>query len=250
MKKIRDVFLSPITQDDYLIITCDSCGGVGNKTMDQVKVDPFYVGYFTTAVALAENMAIGGDILSVVDTLSVALEGDGEVILSGVKQAMQKAGLSSEQLMTGSTEENIPVVQTAIGVTVIGRIKKERVNQTKSQKGDALVLIGLPKMGERLVEEEIIHKKGEIIQLLDIKKLKGMPFINEVVPVGSKGIDYEAQCIASYNQRHINYTNNALDLKASAGPATCVLVTVHIEKVNEIVLENNKLPIQVIGHLN
>ncbi|TCT15515.1 alpha-ribazole kinase [Natranaerovirga pectinivora] len=249
MIRIRDVFLTPISESEYLVITCDSCGGIGNKEHDIVKVDPFYVGYFTTVVALAENLAIGGEVLSVVDTLSLSMVGDGEKILEGVQRAMEEAELSPTQLITGSTEENIPVTQTAIGVTVIGKINKEKVKYPKSQKGDLLVLLGLPKMGNQLVEEEILQTKSEIIKLKHIIQLSKLTFVKELIPVGSKGIDYECQEIASLNHCKVVYKEGAIDLNVSAGPGTCVLITIDKNNIQQLLTKNINIPINIIGEL-
>jgi hydrogenase maturation factor HypE len=248
MNRIGDVFLSPLSSMEYLAIACDSCGGIGQKEQDILKIDPYYVGYFTTVVALAEMLAIGGNPISIVDTLSVAMEGDGKRIIDGVSQAISEGGLSSEQLITGSTEENIPVTQTAIGVTVIGRVDKVVIEQQKSSSGDVLVVVGLPKMGQQLIDEELIGKKGEIIQLSDIKKLKALPFVHEVVPVGSKGIAYEANVVANRSGLEIVFKENPkVDLEASAGPATCAVLTIDSDtKIEDL---NMGLRSHMIGFL-
>ncbi len=42
--------------------------------------------------------------------------------MDGIGAALDEIGLDRETMLTGSTEENIPVTVTGLGMTVIGKI--------------------------------------------------------------------------------------------------------------------------------
>jgi hypothetical protein len=52
--KIRDLTLIKIDSEKTMVIACDSCGSIGMKKYDVLKVPPFFTGKFTTKVALME----------------------------------------------------------------------------------------------------------------------------------------------------------------------------------------------------
>ncbi|WP_129409246.1 AIR synthase related protein [Marinitoga lauensis] len=109
-----------VCDNKELAIACDSSGGIGNKQMDIIKVPPDIVGYFTAHVALAEIISYGAFPIAVIDTLSVELNDTGKEIIKGIKKALEQLGINENKIITGSTEENFPVVQTGMGITVIG----------------------------------------------------------------------------------------------------------------------------------
>lgn len=215
--------------EEYIVISCDSSGGIGNKVEDLIQVEPELAGYFAVMVPMIEIMAIGGEIISVVDTLSVEMEPTGIRIIKGIQQALIEAGISIEAL-TGSTEDNIKTVMTGIGVTVIGKVSKVNFKRYLPTQGK-LVLIGRPKMGQTFVEEEIIGKKGEVLTLQKMQVLAKDIRISDMIPVGSKGIEYEVKNLVKRYNKQVEFDIESIqkaeiDLKISAGPSTCLVAIV------------------------
>ena len=149
--KFRDLTLIYINENQIMVIACDSSGGIGNKQYDLVKVDPDTVGFFTTQVALMEVLAIGAKPITVVNALSVEMDPSGQKIIQGVKKALEPLKLPEDKIITGTTEENIKVCQTAIGITVIGIIDKEDFRINTARKNDIVVCVGIPKVGEEVI---------------------------------------------------------------------------------------------------
>lgn len=220
VEKYRDLTLLHVNDDCFLVIACDSCGGIGSKKLDVVKVDFEIVGYYTAAVVLCEILAFRAIPQIIVNNFCVEMNPTGEKILVGIKEAIEEIGLDSSHLLTGSTEENIPVMQTGIGLTCMGMIDLKLWTKPKTQPGDELFAIGIPKVGTEVVETD------EISNLKIISQINNHLGIHEILPVGSKGIDYEVNELCRCNNLILNYTENIpLDIKKSAGPVTCVLVS-------------------------
>lgn len=241
IEKFRDVTLMKIIPEHTLTVVCDSCGGIGNKEHDKIKVDPYLTGYYTACVALSETMAIGATPMTVVNTLSVEMEGTGRRIMDGIGAALDEIGLDQSTCLTGSTEENIPVTVTGLGITVIGSLPKGW-SPPKATKEDVVMVIGRPKVGQ-----EVIHDQGEIMTLNKLTKLQQEPSIHDILPVGSKGIAYElGEMARTANLSYQRHTNHAIDFNKSAGPATCILVATRPE--NQAYIEKlTGLPVSIIA---
>ena len=242
--KERDISLLPLTDDQLLVVACDSCGGVGNKRYDAVKVDPETVGYYTCRVALMEVMAVGAAVRLVVDTLAVEWEPSGQRIYAGIQRAMSEAKLSMDAI-NGSTEENFPMSQTAMGITVVGTVHPDGYRSAFSKPGDQLVVAGIPKVGK-----EIRHPTDrDVIAMDDFMKLRNHPAVKDMIPVGSSGIRSETMLISRLNQLSVNWLGtHGLDLDKSAGPATCLVAAVDPRGISE--LKNRlKAPLTVVALL-
>ncbi|KLO22962.1 selenophosphate synthase [Marinitoga sp. 1197] len=239
IKKFRDLSIIELDKKKEIVIACDSSGAIGNKEKDIVKVPPEIVGYFGAHVALSEIIAYGAYPIAIVNTLSVEMNNTGKKILEGIKKAVKPLKLDMDKIITGSTEENFPVIQTGMGITVIG-IKKRNINFL-TVSGDIALVIGIPKVGE-----EVVGSK-DILTISELLKLRNLNFIHEILPVGSKGLLYEANEIAkTENLNFILSKNIVLDVYKSAGPATCAIVTLKrndYEKIKEII----DIPVNLIG---
>ncbi|MFZ5946015.1 MAG: AIR synthase related protein [Bacillota bacterium] len=238
----RDLTLIEINLEEYLVIACDSLGGIGPKSHDKIKVPGEILGVFTTKVPLLEVLAAGAKPLTVINTLSVEMNPTGAEILKGIRQAVEQAGLESDMIISGSTEENIETVQSALGITVIGKVHKNQLRLGKSLVNDLVVSLGSPKVGEEVLEGKTTDAK----LMLTLLKL---PWIRELLPVGSKGIGYEAEQLAKGAGLSLDLLpNQQVDLKKSAGPATCLLATLDKRNLPEL-LKIVDLPIYQIGYL-
>ncbi|MCT4598449.1 MAG: AIR synthase related protein [Vallitalea sp.] len=244
VNKYRDITFIKIDNNNYISVACDSAGGIGNKENDIIKVDPFVTGYYTAFVALAETIAVGAMPITLINTLSVEMNDTGNKIIRGIHKALDQIGLSEEALITGSTEENIPVTVTGLGITVLGRVNTNIWNLPKAKERDILVAVGIPKVGD-----EVVNDNGEILTLSQLLRIKQCKYVNDVLPVGSKGIRYEALEMARTGELSFNeFDNIDLDMKKSGGPATCAVVAIDERYIDELksVLS---IPITVIGKI-
>ncbi|HHV62616.1 MAG TPA: hypothetical protein GXX51_08270 [Firmicutes bacterium] len=280
VEKRRDVTIVKMRDGSALVIACDSLGGIGPKESDVVKVPGYVVGRFTARVPLMEVMAAGATPVLLVDTLSVKMHPVGLDILRGIRDEVAAAGLKELPEITGSTEENIPTVQTALGVTVIGFIPADtgglRIGSSKLH--DVVVCIGVPKVGcEVRLNDPELADPGLVSQLL------GLGYIHDILPVGSRGVGYEVNVMAEtaglrfhafefHNLEHaptsglasstaspidvaargplqagirVGATGN-IDMKKSAGPATCLLVSLPPQNLGDLRRAISK-PITLLG---
>ena len=215
-----------------LVIACDSCGGVGEKSGDALWAPLETVGAYAARVPLMEVISAGAEVISVTNAVSCEMNPTGARIIDGVKREMKKAGVSDAAL-NGSTEENFPTVGTAVGVTVIGAAGKPRFGGCVA--GDRVILIGEPLFGAEIAESIPTDYQ-------DVYKLLENPEVKEIAPVGSKGILYEAENLAAINglkfsQFNSNIVNSNIDLKKSAGPASCFIAVTSKKTTHKIIGE-------------
>ena len=232
---------------EYLVIACDSSGGIGDKANDQIQLDPILAGYYAAFVPIVECLAVRGQVISLIDTLSVEMFPTGEKIIQGIQRAMLESGGSVQQI-TGSTEDNIMTSMTGIGVTVIGRVEHCAIKEKNSCYQKQVFLIGKPKVGQELLEEEIVQHKKEIVSLSLMRELIKETWIEQMLPVGSKGIAYEIKVLQERYDGKIVIENKSIDVDKSAGPATCMLITLRKEDIEKIEQLREKVPVTYIGY--
>jgi hypothetical protein len=245
--KCRDLVLVGVPGGpEILVIACDSLGGIGSKEGDVVKVPGYVVGRFAARVPLMEVMAVGAMPFVLADNLCTEMDPSGMEILQGIEDEVKQAGLESDVAITGSTEENIPTIQTGLGITVVGIVgKPENLNIGCARSGHLVACVGLPKVGH-----EVGLDDPEIADLPMLRKLLQLDYISELLPVGSKGLAYEANLLAQ--TAGLSFTPVAdppLDMTKSAGPATCVLVALpdcRAECLRTVIGQ----PVSVIGRLD
>lgn len=241
--KYRDLTLIDINKEQILVISCDSSGGIGDKENDVVKVPPEVVGYFTAQVGLMEILSFGAKPITIVDTLSVEMEDTGHKIIEGIKEALEPLEFDISNLITGSTEENIPVTQTGIGITIVGIIDKDKWKKPITTSGLLAVVVGLPKVGDEVSEDN----KKTIMDVGKLLKLKEKNYIKEILPVGSKGILHELNEMAKTNNINFELEDNLnIDVKKSGGPSTCVIISIEEEKY-EMFKKDFSIPVNKIG---
>ena len=216
----RDLTLISGVGDKWLVIACDSCGAVGEKSGDILELPAHYVGKFTVRVALTEVLCSGATPITVINGAANEMKPTAENFIFGIEEELKNAGISNI-VLTGSTEENFITNMTSLAVTVIGIASESDLKFGKAVRGDKLILLGSPSVGS----EVYLESKGfydEIRHLLTLAEVR------EIVPVGSKGINYEAENLAAMNGmvfRHHNTKDTAeIDLYKSAGPVTCLIV--------------------------
>lgn len=233
INKVRDLTLVNINKEKKLVIACDSCGSIGMKKYDELKVPTNVVGKFTARVALMEVICSGAEVITLSNAVCNEMEPTGEQVIKGITSELKAAGIN-DSVLTGSTEENFKTYSTGIGITCIGIVDNENIKINKVEKGAFLYSIGIPKVGNEINLDGDL----EIANYKNIKDLLNTKDVLEIVPVGSKGISYEAHEMAKYNNLKIKFEENInIDIFKSAGPATVIIFAIKNKIEN---LENVK----------
>ena len=220
--KCRDLTLVRLAGPFYLVIACDSDGGIGPKPNDTFKAPPFVLGRLATRVPLMEVVASGARPLILVDTLSVEMEPTGRAIIQGVQYEARLAGMTDADMLTGSTEDNVPTTATGMGVTVIGLAEEKGLRPGRARRDDLVVCVGIPKTAPR---DTVDPDDPEIADLPAVTALAGRDCVHDILPVGSHGGEYECrQMAAACGMRYIPIPSE-IDMVKSAGPSTCVLIS-------------------------
>jgi selenophosphate synthetase-related protein len=242
----RDINIIRLDQRSFMVVSCDSAGGIGSKAFDTVKVSPYVVGRFTARVALMETLAVGAKPICVASALAVEPTPTGNQILKGIKAEIEYASLSPRLPMINSTEKNIQVRQTGVGVMVVGLVPAKRLRVGRCKSGNEVLAVGLPHFGSEVLNAE---RQGVVADTRDIRTLLRSNLVAEVIPAGSKGILHEASVLAKDSKlRFKRHVGVKLDLKKSAGPATvtvCACAKSHSARVATLV----RKPVARIGTL-
>jgi len=219
----RDVLLLPIAPSRLLVASCDAAGGIGSKPRDRVRAAARLVGKMTARVALMELLATGADPLAIVGTFAVEPKPTANLMIEGVKDELRNARLTGLRMLC-SSEKNVRVEQTGLGITALGIVSDSGLRIGRSRDGDEIVAVGEPFVGREVIRAE---KNQKTASTLDVVKLRKNPSVRELIPVGSRGILCEARVIAEDSKLVFEpYGSSQLDLVKSAGPATVLLCSV------------------------
>ncbi|MCM3712495.1 ATPase [Alkalihalobacillus oceani] len=213
---MRDVIFIPLSANEELVIAADGAGGIGEKEQDVVQTSYRILSQYTYRVALMECMAVGAVPFSVLVQNFISEEA-WPIVIDEIKNMSQKSGLTELEI-GGSTESNMPLVQSALGITVLGKVAKDEKKVGKTPSDAAFAVAGLPLYGE-----EVLTRKDDVLPLDLFLRLLKHPAIYEVVPVGSKGIKYELEHV--WGVRNLRAECDFIDVCKSAGPATCVIIS-------------------------
>lgn len=242
----RDVEVVSINSAQYLVASCDSCGAIGMKELDECKISWFITGKLTTRVALLEVISTG----AIPQMLTVSISNEphptGEELLRGVNDELEFFELNNLP-MAISTEKNMTTKQTGLGISVIGVAEKNKLRIGRSQLGDEIYCLGIPKVGAELHNPE----DSEIVQMKAIQVLLGISSIHDIIPVGSRGIRLEADQLAStVNRRLLVDPTCLLNLDKSAGPSTCIIISSSSSRVlDQLFSSFPNMPLTRIGGL-
>jgi hypothetical protein len=231
---MRDVIYIPINEEETFIIASDNSGGIGNKPEDVVKVDYETLAYYGFRVAVMECLSSGGTPLSVVLHNFCGDEAWFSLV-EGVQKGLNELSMEHIQI-TGSSESNIELRQSALGVTVIGKGKNSSQSNLSLSDDCNLAVIGLP-----LVGEEVISDEANIVPLGLLKWTCEQEEVIAVLPVGSKGIQYELnQLFSEPIDERVDVTGLP-NLRKSSGPSTCFLVAYRPEGEEKLRMEAGRL---------
>lgn len=210
---MRDAVCVPLNDEEQLVITSDNSGAIGMKEHDVVKVPYQTVGYYSFRVAVMECMASGATPISVVIQNFCGNEA-WEALVSGVKKGLSELQMENIAI-TGSTESNFSLSQSAMGLNVIG---KRSYFEPKDIQESYVALIGLP-----LVGDEVISLADKVAPLHVFKEVCGLQDVT-IWPVGSKGVLHELERMYPDLDKERLISSSHIDLKKSGGPSTSFLV--------------------------
>ncbi|WP_226654725.1 ATP-binding protein [Pseudalkalibacillus hwajinpoensis] len=203
--------------DETLIITSDNSGAIGLKEQDHVAVPYDVVSYYAFRVAAMENIALGGHPVSVV-MHNFCGGSEWEALVSGVECGKRELGFNQEIKITGSSETNMPLLQSALGVVVLGR-QNRTLPEVRLDDATKFAVIGKPLVGEEVVNEEVAIAPLELFRWMSEQM-----GVQSVLPVGSKGILYELNELVDGVEVEECKVRAELDLYKSSGPSTCFIV--------------------------
>lgn len=236
---MRDALFLPLGEKEELVIAADNVGAIGEKECDDVSVSYKEVAYYSLRVAMMEMLSVGAY------PLSVAISDFNDkhawpLYEQGIESVCLELGLEPLTIV-GSSETNFSLMQSAVGFTLIGKVKKEEKRVGRTPANARMAVIGSP-----LVGREVLEQSEKVLPLSLFGKLLSEEGIYELIPVGSKGIKHEIHVLMQLNGHDVSWETSDLPLEKSAGPATCVLISYKEEM--ESVIRN--LCGELFHHLN
>jgi selenophosphate synthetase-related protein len=244
--QVRDLTVIGLSAEFSIVVAVDSDGGIGPKPNDVVRVSGYEAGRFGARVPLMEILASGAVPIAAFDSLAVEMEPWGREIIRGVRDELNSIGLPAEFPLSGSTEDNVPTSQTGMGVVILGFIKTSDFRPGSSVNGDEIFAIGTPKSGPH---DTIDLNDRDIADSTSVARILRVAGVHDVLPVGSKGIVHEVAELARLaGLQFVPRPSEGIDLKKSAGPSTCYLVSATAGSESMLALAAEK-PVRSIGSL-
>lgn len=207
---MRNAILLP----NNLVLTTDNSAGIGRKPADVVRTDDEIVSYFAARVALLEQWAAGANPISIVMHNFSGNKSWGKYV-AGVEKVFASIHQPCPAI-TGSTESNMEMLQSAVAVTMIG----EKVFE--SSEGFSWYVYGMPCVGD-----EVLNASEKIADLKKVWDGLTSGLVKRVWPVGSAGILEECNRIGLHGKVE------GWDVLKSAGPATSVLLGIANARIDE-----------------
>jgi hypothetical protein len=194
-----------------------------------------------------EALSVGAEPVCVANTLAVEPKPTGVQIIKGIRDEVKHANLDSRIVMIYSTEKNIPVRQTGLGVTVLATAAFKSLKVGRCKSGDTVGAIGAPYVGNEVLPAE---RNKMIADTRDVRNLLDSNLVNEVIPVGSQGILHEARTIAEDSRLNFSLRSHPdIDVRKSAGPATAILCACPSSRIRELSAFVEK-PVHIVGRLS
>lgn len=219
VSRVRDLVLMRV-DPLVLVVACDSNASIGAKPADALAQDPDETGYSAAKVPLMEVLAAGARPVLLVNNLCCELEPSGRRLLQGIHRILAEAEL--DVVVTGSDETNMPTVQTGIGVTVLGVAGPDELRCGRAEPNDVVWCVGEPRDGLRL---PFVDGRPGVAGPREVRAALATAGVHEVLPVGSRGVRYEAGQLAhAAGLVYRTAARTSVDLDVSAGPSTCFLV--------------------------
>ncbi|MGM7701570.1 ATP-binding protein [Pseudalkalibacillus sp. Hm43] len=236
---MRNAVIQPITSEQFLIFTSDNSGGIGEKDNDEVKVPYDILAYYSFRVAVMECLAAGGEPTSII-LHNFNGEGHWHSLMKGIHKGLEELEMRHINV-SGSSESNFSMVQSAIGIAVAGKAKHVKRSMPSFRPEFGWAVIGKPLVGQGVMDHSSF--------VIPLEMFKSLSALEDVYlwPVGSKGIQAELEQIFHKDFK----VNSELDLHASAGPSTCTIVSYPINHEEEIHSKCRELfyPLEMIDRI-
>lgn len=223
---MRNVITVPFQGNELLIIASDNSGAIGMKAQDHVQVPYETVGYYSFRVAVMECIAAGGEPVSVI-IQNFCGNDSWSGLVSGVQKGLAELDMN-EVSITGSTESNFHLMQSAVGLSVLGRKLVDKKTELPFSDQLHFAVIGMPMVGNEVIEQHDMVSPLAIFH--EVSKLEEVM----IWPVGSKGILYELNQMFSNKTFTQNMVKTNVDVLKSSGPATCFIAVYHPEQESKI----------------
>jgi hypothetical protein len=240
--RFRDV-LYWLDGESAYVLACDSNAGIGERPHDALTQSPTETGYSAAKVPLMEVLALRAMPFVLTNALGGPRDEYGQQILKGIRLAIEE--VEADVTLTGSDETNVLTQQTAVGVTVIGRAPATALRLGGSVPGDVIACVGVPKDG---VVVPYTEGEDDIANLRDVQQASRLAGVHELLPVGSRGIAYEAQQLAAGANGAVRFGESPIDVAASAGSSTCFLVALPPDQVAAL-RAAVRPPVTVVGEI-
>jgi len=224
----EDTLIIPFNNQEELVIASDNIGAIGMKSLDEVTIPYYVVSYFAFRVAYMDCVAAGGNPFAI-SLMNFNGDEAWEELLQGINNGVNELQID-ELPVTGSTETNFTLQQSATSITILGKREwKEKQTQKITLDNCHVAVIGQP-----LVGNEVIDHKEKVAPLHLFQWFSEQEGVYKILPVGSKGISYELGKIGHHHD--ISFSGD-LDVTKSSGPATCFIViyekNIHEKVVNK-----------------
>ncbi len=216
-QRFRDLLI--IRPQGRLVIACDSIGGIGSKSGDTVYADPITVATFALRVPLIELLCAKADPIAVCNCLAVEYDPLGRQIIDQVISVAAQAGIPADQV-TGSTEDNVTTISTGLGISAIGSLADDQP-LPRAHSGDIVICIGRPISAP---DDEVYISHPSMVEIGEVKVLVDSGIVHDALPIGSHGIAYEIEQMASSAGLSYSLRHSDLDYHHSAGPSSAILI--------------------------
>jgi hypothetical protein len=263
--RVRDLSLIPLPDGSQLVIACDSVGGIGPRKDDTVAATAYTTGFFAVRTPLLELLCAGAFPHLIVNTLCFESGPQADEMVRAIVEVAAGLGLP-RSAVTGSTEDNVRTTTTGIGITVIGSVTSGGLRTGRSRAGDLVACLGLPRSAPQFV---LTPGDPELPTVEEVSAALAISLVREALPVGSRGIAHELASLADTAGLHHRLTDplrprsiavptvtdrhrgqgDGLDVLASGGPASCVLVSLDPAALPALRSIRADLPVTVVGEL-
>lgn len=198
-----------------LIATTDNAAAIGEKPQDVVSASNKLTAYFTARVTFLEQLAANA-LPSHILLANFSGDAAWSSYVAGIQQVFDEAGLSCPPI-DGSTESNMPTLQSGLSITMLGEQQQRTVAEHEQL---SWYTYGLP-----LVGNEVLAQPEDVAKLQPIFEAWKEGIVQQVWPVGSKGL--QAEFTRLFGEQQVKST---LDVEKTAGPCAVVLLGIQPEK--------------------
>lgn len=203
--------------DDF-VVTTDNSGSIGEKPADSVAVPDRLTAHYAARVALLEQWAACAEPTTIL-IHNFSGSASWEKYVAGVTDLFQEAGLKVPPI-SGSTETNMELMQSAMAVTMIGKRQ-----QCSAVDGLTWFTYGAP-----LVGQEVLDFAEQVASLRLIRQALDQGVVSRIWPVGSSGILKEVRKMTGDVEIVVE---TPLDAVKTAGPSTVVLLAISKTKIKD-----------------